>query len=72
MLMPEILPESLEWCRPTLQRSKWYDLFNKDERLELFQGLWSIMEYLTRDLDSETKPNSHNRPNPNRYSYTLP
>ncbi|KAK5168981.1 uncharacterized protein LTR77_006290 [Saxophila tyrrhenica] len=56
--LPCPLPEDPGWCRPNLQRSKWYDLFSKDDRLELFRGLWSIMSYLTRETGPEVQSKS--------------
>ncbi|KAK3051432.1 hypothetical protein LTR09_007455 [Extremus antarcticus] len=53
--LPSPLPEDREWCRPKMERSRWYDLFEKDDRLELFRGLWGIMTYLTREFAQETK-----------------
>ena len=35
-------------------RTKWYDLFDTEERVELLNGLWRIMSWLMRD-DENTK-----------------
>lgn len=51
--LPDPLPNDSEWCRPYIQRSRWIDLFDKDERLEAFRGLWGVMAYLTRQPQSE-------------------
>jgi hypothetical protein len=45
---PETIPEDKDWCHPVLQRSKWFDLFNMNDRIEAFRCLWGIMCYLTR------------------------
>lgn len=37
-----------DWCRPRIQRTRWYDLFDSDDRIEAFKRIWGIMEYLTR------------------------
>jgi hypothetical protein len=37
------------WQRPRLQRSKWFDIFNCEQRIEAFRCLWGVMAYLTRD-----------------------
>jgi hypothetical protein len=36
------------WSAPIASRSKWYDLFNVEDRLEAFRLLWGIMGYLAR------------------------
>lgn len=46
--MPEPLPEDGAWCRPKLQRTKWFDLFDQGERVEAFRALWGVLAYLTR------------------------
>ena len=56
--LPEIPLNYSEWCRPYIQRSGWFDLFDKDERLEAFRGLWGVMAYLTRQPESEPKAGS--------------
>ncbi|OQO11690.1 hypothetical protein B0A48_03417 [Cryoendolithus antarcticus] len=38
-----------DWSTPRLQRSKWFNLFDADDRVEAFSALWAIMSYLTRD-----------------------
>jgi len=43
------LPTDPEWCRPLMQRSQWFDLFDVGQRVEAFRCLWGIMSYLTRD-----------------------
>lgn len=52
--VPDPQPTDPRWCRPKLQRSRWYDLFDVDDRLELFRGLWGIMNYLVEDPGTET------------------
>ena len=47
--MPEPAPADSEWCSPKLQRSRWFDLFDPDQRIEAFQGLWGVMAYLMRE-----------------------
>lgn len=46
--MPNQIPADADWCTPQVRRSQWYDLFDQNERLEAFQGLWAVMAYLTR------------------------
>jgi hypothetical protein len=37
-----------EWYSPIMSRSRWYDLFSLDERLEAFRLIWGVMGYLAR------------------------
>jgi hypothetical protein len=36
------------WQVLKLRRTKWYDLFDAQERLEVFQGVWTMFHYLLR------------------------
>ncbi|KAK0859566.1 hypothetical protein LTR91_020857 [Friedmanniomyces endolithicus] len=36
-------------AKPKLQRSQWFDLFDEQQRVEAFRGVWGVMAYLTRD-----------------------
>jgi len=36
------------WGRLEMRRSKWFDLFKVDERLEAMRLVWSMMAYLMR------------------------
>lgn len=36
------------WEELKLRRTRWYDLLDGPERLEAFQGVWSIFHYLMR------------------------
>ena len=49
---PKPPPEDPEWCRPKLERSQWFDLFEVEQRIEAFRGLWGVMAYLTRETES--------------------
>ena len=54
--LPRPLPEQNDWCRPILQRSHWHDLFDMEERVLAFRGIWGVMEYLNRpqpDLEKD-------------------
>ncbi|KAK4955335.1 hypothetical protein LTR10_007530 [Elasticomyces elasticus] len=35
--------------KPTLQRSQWFDLFDRQQRVEALRGIWGVMAYFTRD-----------------------
>lgn len=54
--MPDPVPSDPDWCRPRLQRSQWFDLFNMEQRVEAFQGLWAVMSYLNRELEESVVP----------------
>ncbi|KAK4452083.1 hypothetical protein QBC34DRAFT_39558 [Podospora aff. communis PSN243] len=49
----DVLDGRKSWGRLEVRRSKWYDLFLVDERLEAMRLVWSMMAYLMRD--EETK-----------------
>ncbi|KAF2773665.1 hypothetical protein EJ03DRAFT_285864 [Teratosphaeria nubilosa] len=49
-------PEDSQWCRPRLQRSQWFDLFDMDQRIDAFRGLWGIMAYLSREVGPKECP----------------
>lgn len=51
------LPDGVDqsWSNPTIYRSKWFDLFDVDDRLEALRLVWGIMGYLARsDVSTET------------------
>ncbi len=45
-------PTFPEWYSLEVQRSKWYDLFNADDRMQAARALWAIMGYLMRDVEA--------------------
>lgn len=47
-VMPHDVPLEADWCSPKLQRTRWFDLFNVDDRTEAMRGIWGIMSYLMR------------------------
>jgi len=46
-------PPPGEWCAPVVLRSRWYDLFNVEDRLEAMRGIWGVMSYLARETDEQ-------------------
>ena len=46
--LPVEMPRETDWCSPKLQRTKWFDLFNIEDRTEAMRGVWGIMSYLMR------------------------
>ncbi|KXT02078.1 hypothetical protein AC578_6672 [Pseudocercospora eumusae] len=60
--IPQPLPEDENWCRPRLQRTRWYDLLDISQRVEAFRALWSVMSYLMRDVNEPAKPGAEESP----------
>lgn len=46
--LPKEAPTDSDWFSPKLQRTKWFDLFNVDDRTEAMRGIWGVMAYLMR------------------------
>lgn len=46
--LPEEVRSQADLFSPKLQRTRWFDLFNVDDRTEAMRGLWGIMSYLMR------------------------
>lgn len=59
--LPSESPADPLWSTPVLQRTKWYDFFNIDDRVEAMRGVWGIIAYLMRttqggeDVDMKDK-----------------
>ena len=49
--LPDGQPSDPDWCSPKLQRTRWFDLFNVDDRTEAMRGFWGVMSYLLRAKD---------------------
>ena len=56
--VPQRLLEALDgadetegWDRLLMWRSKWYDLFLKEDRIQAMQIIWGMMAYLMRKID---------------------
>lgn len=49
-------PADLDWCSPKLQRTRWFDLFDIDDRTEAMRGIWGIMNYLMRGQEEQDVP----------------
>lgn len=45
---PPTQPANADWRNPTLERTRWFDLFDINDRLELMRVLWGVISYLTR------------------------
>ncbi|KAL9613579.1 MAG: hypothetical protein Q9167_001861 [Letrouitia subvulpina] len=42
---------SQPWYALDVRRSKWFDLFNVEDRVQALRGVWAIMGYLMRDVE---------------------
>ena len=40
------------WATPHLWQTRWYDLFEAEDRVELLRGLWGIFAYQMREISS--------------------
>lgn len=58
--LPEQTPSDPEWVSPRLQRTRWYDLFNEEDRKEAMRALWGLMSYLMRVDESPPAPTVRN------------
>ncbi|KAF2742712.1 hypothetical protein M011DRAFT_259882 [Sporormia fimetaria CBS 119925] len=52
-VMPPEEDSSEPWWSPALQRTRWYDLFDVEDRKEAMRGLWGIMQYLMRTPETK-------------------
>ncbi|PVI00510.1 hypothetical protein DM02DRAFT_655372 [Periconia macrospinosa] len=46
--IPEDTPSEQDWRSPQLQRTRWFNLFEVEDRKEAMRGIWGIMSYLVR------------------------
>ncbi|CAI6334590.1 unnamed protein product [Periconia digitata] len=54
--LPETTPSEPNWCSPQLQRTRWYDLLDMEDRKEAMHGIWGIMSYLLRSEGKSDTP----------------
>jgi hypothetical protein len=50
-ILPQETPSEADWCSPKLQRTRWFDLFNVNDRSEAMRGIWGIMSYSMRKTE---------------------
>jgi hypothetical protein len=48
-----VVGAGLGWDQLKVSRSKWYDLFDVQDRLEAMRGIWGVFAYLMRDLSGD-------------------
>jgi hypothetical protein len=53
--LPEDTPSDPDWCSPKLQRTRWFDLFDVEDRKEAMRGIWGIMGYLSKYTHSKCR-----------------
>ena len=46
-----MLEEQRDWYELKMQRSKWYDLLDPDDRIDAMMGVWAIMSWMMRDTE---------------------
>lgn len=46
--LPKDIPSDSDWCTPKLHRTRWFDLFDIEDRTEVMRGIWGITAYLMR------------------------
>lgn len=47
-VLPSPMSSDAEWCSPKLQRTRWLNLFDNEDRIEAMRGIWGILSYLMR------------------------
>lgn len=52
-VLPQEAPSDPEWSSPKLHRTRWYDLFDKKDRVEAMRGIWGVMSYLMREENKD-------------------
>lgn len=51
-VLPGEPPIDPDWCSPKLQRTRWFDLFNINDRCEAMRGIWGVMSYSMRKTEN--------------------
>jgi hypothetical protein len=46
--LPESTSTDSSWCSPEFHRTRWFDLFDVEDRMEAMRGIWGITSYLMR------------------------
>ncbi|KAL8798505.1 MAG: hypothetical protein Q9182_006612 [Xanthomendoza sp. 2 TL-2023] len=47
---PDFDPFAQEWWVLDVKRSKWFDLFDPEDRGQAMRGIWGVMSWMTRDV----------------------
>ncbi|CAO2654376.1 Nn.00g111090.m01.CDS01 [Neocucurbitaria sp. VM-36] len=58
--LPDEVPSDLDWCSPKLMRTRWFDLFNVEDRTEAMRGIWGVMSYLMRRAEDNHQDTAMN------------
>ncbi|KAF1979642.1 hypothetical protein BU23DRAFT_548846 [Bimuria novae-zelandiae CBS 107.79] len=54
--LPPYPPPEPDWCAPKLQRTRWFDMFDVNDRNEAMRGLWGVIGYLMRAQEETDVP----------------
>jgi hypothetical protein len=44
----DFVPAQHPWYALKVRRSRWYDLFDKEDRIEAMRGVWGVVGWLMR------------------------
>ncbi|GAB7347612.1 hypothetical protein MBLNU459_g4486t2 [Dothideomycetes sp. NU459] len=53
--MPEVSTTDPDWVKPEMRRSPWFDLFDIQQRVDVFRCIWGVFCYLTRDVAASSQ-----------------
>jgi hypothetical protein len=45
-ILPSCVPADNSWSSPTVQRTRWFNLFAAEDRAEAARGIWGVMACL--------------------------
>jgi len=51
-ILPTCAPTDDSWSSPTVQRTRWFNLFVAEDRVEAARGIWGVMACLARPRDA--------------------
>lgn len=51
--LPKSLPGDATWCKPSLRRTVWFDLFSSEQRAQAFRVIWAITSFLMRNGNTQ-------------------
>jgi hypothetical protein len=50
-ILPKEAPSDPSWCSPQLHRTRWFNLFDTEDRIEAMRGIWGITAYMMRQQE---------------------
>lgn len=51
----DFVPSSQPWYELNVERSRWFDLFVAEDRIQAMRGVWGVFAYLMRGEDGGKK-----------------